>query len=104
MESRNRIVDTKSSFLFLEKSADGFSENSHGAAAISRIKDIRMLFTCSANVVGVTSKNAIHSRGFAANFFMFVKSFSEKITKKEQGIYFYIPCSTRGITTYVLTK
>ena len=69
------IVDAKSSFLFLEKSAAGFFANSHGSEAISWISDKRLFFTCSANIISVTSKNVIHLRGFAANFSMYVKCF-----------------------------
>ena len=98
------MVDAKSSFLLLEKSVAGFLENSHGADAISWIRNNRSFFTCSANVMGVTSKNVIHSRGFATNFFMFVKCFFKKVTKKEPGTYFYIPCSVRSVTVDSLTK
>jgi len=35
---------------------------------------------------------------------MFVKCFFKKVTKKEQGIYFYIPCSVKSVTANALTK
>lgn len=35
---------------------------------------------------------------------MFVKCFSKKVTKKEQGTYFYIPCSVKNVTADAFTK
>ena len=97
-------MDAKSNFLLLEKSASGFLENSQGVDAISLIRDNRLLFTRSANIISVTSKIEYIQEASPQIFLCLSSAFLKKVTKKEQGIYFYIPCSVRNSLANVLTK
>ena len=75
-----------------------------GAVAILWIKDDNLFFTCSANIISVTSKNVIHLRGLRRKFFYVCQVFFEKYVKKEQGTYLLYTLLCKNRSANVLTK
>ena len=65
---------------------------------------ISLLFTRSVNIISVISKIEYIQEASPQIFLCLSSVFLKKVTKKEQGIYFYIPCSVRSILANVLIK
>ena len=65
---------------------------------------ISLLFTRSVNIISVISKIEYIQEASPQIFLCLSSVFLKKVTKKEQGIDFYIPCSVRSILANVLIK